>query len=364
MRPFTLLATATFLALASTPVYADIVEVTFTGTVTSLPFGGAGPVAGVSVGDPFTAVLTYNENQPDANPDPEIGFYFDYTFGLAVHTPSGDVIVPGSTIAPFVVNNDDVIASEDRVHNAASAGDTAHFDFSDSSMAGVSSDALSEVNWQVLLTQSGGGAQVKVRASNAAIVMAGGISSLGVTRTVDFPLDIRPRRCPNLLETNKGSFKGAILGAPAFDPQQVDIASLMLARKSSASAIFPMDCSYRDVATPDEPFVGKVDAFDCTDLGRDGLTDLVCTYDMGSFLDSIGPVGDGEAVILQVTGSLLDGTPIVGEDIGIVTMGKGNDGPGGNKPEKNCKDGKDNDGDSLIDCNDPDCASSRWCPSP
>ncbi len=55
-----------------------------------------------------------------------ISHYFDYTFGLAVHTASGDVTVPGSTIAPIVVSNDDVNDSSDLVHNAASAGNIDH----------------------------------------------------------------------------------------------------------------------------------------------------------------------------------------------------------------------------------------------
>lgn len=97
MRTFAVLATATFLALAITPAYADIVEVTFTGIVIFV-FQPVDPVvAGVTVGDPFTAVLTYDENQPNANPAPETGLYFDYTFGLAVHTASGDVTVPLSS---------------------------------------------------------------------------------------------------------------------------------------------------------------------------------------------------------------------------------------------------------------------------
>jgi len=118
MRPLAILAT-TFLVLALTPAYADTVEVTFTGKVTSLPFGAVEPVLGVSVGDSFTAVLTYNQNQPDANPAASVGFYFDYTFGLAVHTSTGDVIVPGSTIAAIEVRDNDVGNSADLVHNAA-----------------------------------------------------------------------------------------------------------------------------------------------------------------------------------------------------------------------------------------------------
>ena len=86
MTRLAILVSATFLVLVITPAYADTVEVTFTGTVTFV-FQTVDPVvAGVTVGDPFTSVLFYNQHQPDLNPAPDIGHYFDYTFGLAVHT--------------------------------------------------------------------------------------------------------------------------------------------------------------------------------------------------------------------------------------------------------------------------------------
>lgn len=31
------------------------------------------------------------------------------------------------------------------------------------------------------------------------------------------------------------------------------------------------------------------------------------------------------------------------------------------EPERVCKDGQDNDGDGLFDCDDPDCANKKWC---
>ncbi len=186
MRPLAILVSATFLVLAITPAYADTVEVTFTGIVTSLPFGAIAPVVGVSVGDSFTAVLTYNQNQPDLNPAPDIGHYFDYVFGLTIHSAGGDVTVPGSTIAPIVVSNNDVSESADLVHNAASAGDTAHFVFSDDGMVALSSDALSEVDWLALLTLSED-ARVAVRAFNAAVIMEGDITSVSVVTVVPEP---------------------------------------------------------------------------------------------------------------------------------------------------------------------------------
>lgn len=185
MRPLAILAT-TFLVLLITPAYADTVQVTFTGTVTFV-FQPVDPVvAGVTVGDSFTSVLTYSQNQPDLNPTSDIGHYFDYIFGLTIHTAGGDVTVPGSTIAPIVVSNNDVSESADLVHNAASAGDTAHFVFSDDGMVALSSDALAAVDWLTLLTLSEV-AQVRVRAFNAAVVMEGDITSVSVVSVVPEP---------------------------------------------------------------------------------------------------------------------------------------------------------------------------------
>ena len=75
------------------------------------------------------------------------------------------------------------------------------------------------------------------------------------------------------------------------------------------------------------------------------------------------PLEEEEVLVLTVTGSLMDGTAIEGEDVVVVELGKAG---GGGKPgsEKNCKDNKDNDGDGLTDCDDPDCSSSKWCPLP
>jgi hypothetical protein len=42
--------------------------------------------------------------------------------------------------------------------------------------------------------------------------------------------------------------------------------------------------------------------------------------------------------------------------------GGGDDGDdGGSENGGQCKDGQDNDGDGLADCDDPDCAGTKWC---
>lgn len=41
--------------------------------------------------------------------------------------------------------------------------------------------------------------------------------------------------------------------------------------------------------------------------------------------------------------------------------GGGGEEPAGSENGGQCKDGKDNDGDGLIDCDDPDCYDTKWC---
>src|SRR5262249_7242160 len=77
-----------------------------------------------------------------------------------------------------------------------------------------------------------------------------------------FPVavDIVPGSCPNVLNPkSNGPLRVAVVGTQEFDPGAVDPASVRLL------SVAPLGSRLRDVATPFEPFVGKDDAFDCTD---------------------------------------------------------------------------------------------------
>jgi hypothetical protein len=80
-----------------------------------------------------------------------------------------------------------------------------------------------------------------------------------------------------------------------------------------------------DVATLFEPFIGKEDAFDCTEEGWDGFLDLTLKFDTQEVVAALGDVSDGDVLVLQLTGNLQEdfgGTPIVGEDV-VVILKKG-----------------------------------------
>lgn len=137
---------------------------------------------------------------------------------------------------------------------------------------------------------------------------------------IEVPVDIKPGSCPNPLNVKeKGVLPIAILGTSDFDVTQVDPASVRL------EGVAPLRWSLEDVATPFEPFIGKEDAFDCTDEGPDGFLDLTLKFDAQEIVAALGDVNDGDVLVLTLTGNLLeefDGTPIQGEDV-VVILEKG-----------------------------------------
>lgn len=133
-----------------------------------------------------------------------------------------------------------------------------------------------------------------------------------VTRICPIPvaLDIRPQSCPNPLNVNsKGVLPVAILGTATFDVTQVDVATVRL------EGVSPLRSSLEDVTAPFVPFTGKRQATDCTEAGPDGFQDLTLKFDTQAVVAALGPVTDQEVLAFKLTGQLLDGTPIVGEDV-------------------------------------------------
>ena len=133
--------------------------------------------------------------------------------------------------------------------------------------------------------------------------------------TVEVAVDIHPTSCPNPLNVSgrgRGIVAVAILGTMEFDVTQVDPTSVRL------EGVAPLRSSLEDVATPFELFRGKADLFDCTDLGPDGFQDLTLKFDRQELIAAIGEVNDGDVVVLQLTGSLNDGSGILGEDVVVI----------------------------------------------
>jgi hypothetical protein len=135
---------------------------------------------------------------------------------------------------------------------------------------------------------------------------------------MEVSLDIKPTSCPNPLNIkSRGVIPAAILGTEYFDVSEVDVSTVQL------EDVEPLRWSQKDVASPFEPMMGKVDCReDCNNLGPDGFMDLALKFDTQEIVKALGEVEDRECLTLQLTGNLLDGTAIVGEDV-VVILKKG-----------------------------------------
>jgi hypothetical protein len=131
------------------------------------------------------------------------------------------------------------------------------------------------------------------------------------------PVDIKPQSCRNPLNVgSKGVLPVAILGTADFDVTHVDPATVELV------GVSPLRWAMEDVATPYEPFVGKEDAYDCTEEGPDGYMDLTLKFKTQEVVAALGSVNDGDVLVLSLTGSLFGGEGFVGEDV-VVILKKG-----------------------------------------
>jgi hypothetical protein len=133
---------------------------------------------------------------------------------------------------------------------------------------------------------------------------------------IEVPVDIHPTSCLNPFNVGQGGVTPvAILGTADFDVTQVDPGSVVL------EGIAPLRWAYEDVATPFEPFIGKIDPYDCTTDGPDGFMDLTLKYKTQELVEAIGEVADGDVLVLSLTGALLEefgGIPIIGEDVIVI----------------------------------------------
>jgi len=149
------------------------------------------------------------------------------------------------------------------------------------------------------------------------------------------PADIKPGGCPNPLNVgSKGVLPFAILGTSdldvtAINPDSVTLGGGVILSKDPlkikilVSKLRPLRWSLEDVGTPYAPFDGKIDPYQCNELGPDGYLDIVFKFDTEVIAAAFSDVEDREVIILQLRGQLRDGTEISGEDVAITKKGKG-----------------------------------------
>ena len=144
--------------------------------------------------------------------------------------------------------------------------------------------------------------------------VAEALTKVVVTNKVEVYVDIKPSSCPSPLNVKeKGVLPVAILGTADFDVAQVDITTLWI------EGVAPLRSAYEDVTTPFDPATGKEDCFeDCTYEGPDGFLDLALKFSVQEIVGALGDVEDRQCRVVKLTGTLIDGTPIVGEDVVLI----------------------------------------------
>ena len=117
-------------------------------------------------------------------------------------------------------------------------------------------------------------------------------------------VDIKPGSCPNPLNVrSKGVLPVAVLGTEEFDVSETDLSTIQLA------GVSPIRSGLEDVSTP-----VIEDECACTTEGGDGIDDLTLKFNTQEIVEALGEVSDGDVMVLTLTGELLDGTLIEGED--------------------------------------------------
>ncbi len=140
--------------------------------------------------------------------------------------------------------------------------------------------------------------------------------ALELPEVIEVAVDVKPGSCPNSLNVkSKGVLPVAILGTQDFDVTQVDPVSVRL------EGVSPLRWNWEDVATPSEPFTGKVECDDCNAEGGDGDLDLTLMFARQEVVAALGDVEDRDCLVLQLSGNLLEdfgGIPIEGEDVVLI----------------------------------------------
>jgi hypothetical protein len=137
--------------------------------------------------------------------------------------------------------------------------------------------------------------------------------NFGNFQGVAVPLDVKPQSCRNPLKfKTTGTLPVAILGAEGFSVKKINMNTVKL------EGVPPSRWSMEDVAAPFYPLIGKKDTFDCTTDGPDGFRDVVMHFSMKEMSPSLQQVRHGEVRTIHLTGQLLDGTPILGEDVIVI----------------------------------------------
>jgi hypothetical protein len=143
---------------------------------------------------------------------------------------------------------------------------------------------------------------------------------------IPVPFDVKPTSCRNPFNVGqKGVLPAAVLGTEDFDVTQIDPASIRIGPEGG-EVVPPIRWALEDVATPYDGVPSGEDAYECTEEGPDGFMDLTLKFDAQAVAAALGPVNDGDTMLLSVLGNLMEefgGIEIRGVDvIAILKKGK------------------------------------------
>ncbi len=129
--------------------------------------------------------------------------------------------------------------------------------------------------------------------------------------TLTAHLDVKPGSWPNPVNPkSKGVTPMAVLGTETFDVMSIDPDTLALSREGIGEEVAPIRWAIEDVGTPFDGEPG-----DGHSLAGDGLLDLALKFDTQEMIEMLALiVMAGEAVELEITGALMDGTPFEATD--------------------------------------------------
>lgn len=129
---------------------------------------------------------------------------------------------------------------------------------------------------------------------------------VSLAQPMEVNFDIKPQSCPNPLNTNKkGVLPVAILGTEDFDVNNIDPATVLL------EGVAPLRWYLEDVSGPMDP---GADVCECNEDSADGYMDLTLKFKSQEIVAALGPVSDGDVIVLTITGTTYAGEVIEGQD--------------------------------------------------